>query len=139
MNGPDAAKTILGHGRAFTKSAFYSPFGLPGKSNLFSEPTNTGHAVMRRRLSALYSTSTLLSYEVFIDSCTATLVRKFREFAEARKRVNLPDFMQLYAFDMIAEITVSPGGPLRALLATTPRKGGLILIDPSDRLARILG
>lgn len=107
MDDSDAIKTILGHSRAFAKSAFYRPFGMPDKTNLFSEPENTNHAAMRRHISMLYSTSTLLSYEVFIDSCTSILVTKFREFARAGRRVHMPDFMQYYAFDVIGEITVS--------------------------------
>lgn len=111
MDGPDAVKTILGHSRAFAKSAFYSTFGMPDKTNLFSEPTNAKHATMRRHLSMLYSTSTLLSYEVFIDSCTSILMKKFREFAETGRRVHMPDFMQYYAFDVVGEMTVSPIQP----------------------------
>ena len=114
MDGSDAVKTILGHGRAFAKSAFYSPFGMPNKTNLFSEPTNAKHAVMRRHLSMLYSTSTLLSYDVFIDSCTGILIKKVREFAKAGRKVRMHDFMQYYAFDVIGEMTVSPpAAPLR--------------------------
>lgn len=119
VNGLDAVKTILGHGRAFPKSAFYSTFGMPNKTNLFSEPTNAKHAMMRRHLSKLYSTSTLLSYEIFIDSCTSILVEKLREFAKAGKRVHIPDFMQYYAFDVVSEMTVSTSSHILCGHSTT--------------------
>ena len=107
VSDPSAIRTILGHGAGFSKSAFYAPFGAPDRYNLFSEPKNAKHAAMRRRISMLYSTSALLSYEGFVDSCTSTLMSKFREFAKAGVKVPMCSFLQYYAFDVIGDITVS--------------------------------
>lgn len=51
--------------------------------------------------------TTLLSYESAVDDQNTVLERKFREFARQGRTINLPSFMQFYAFDVVANITVS--------------------------------
>lgn len=51
--------------------------------------------------------TTLLSYEEFVDSCTTELCGKLRKFAIDDRLIDIPQWMQFYAFDVIGEISVS--------------------------------
>ncbi|USW55637.1 Putative cytochrome P450 [Septoria linicola] len=95
-----AIKKIYGHGSKFVKSTFYIPFGQPDptKANLFNDLDPHSHAQARRQVAALYSMSTMVSYEQFVDRCTDVLVSKFSMFAEKAQALD--------AFDVIGEITV---------------------------------
>ena len=98
---------MLGHARSYDKTAFYSAFAVPRSDNLFSVSSSDGHAKMRRHISGAYTTSALLSYEEFVDNCNAILKEKFSGFAETGRQVDMREFFQFYAFDVIGEITVS--------------------------------
>jgi len=59
--------------------------------------------------------TSLLSYEPFVDSQNAVLCEKLREFAVAGSLVDIPKWMQFYAFDVIGEMTVGePFGMMNA-------------------------
>ena len=63
------------------KSRFYHPFGLPDEYNLFSVPSIAAHAKVRRPLAQLCSQTTLLSYEPFVNTFNAILLKRLDEFA----------------------------------------------------------
>jgi len=50
--------------------------------------------------------TSLLQYEPFVDDCSATLHHRFSEFAARGEVIDVPHWMQCYAFDVITEITV---------------------------------
>ena len=104
-----ACKTVYGHGASFPKSDFYHAFGNPdrNRNDLFSVQDPKIHASMRRMVASLYSVTTLLSYEKFVDDINRVLIAKLREFNQRGRVINIPKWMQFYAFDVIGEITVS--------------------------------
>lgn len=106
LNSGEAAKVILGHRSALDKSSYYHTFGQPDAYNLFSESRLGVHATIRRPLAHLYSQTALVSYEPFVDTCNSILLKRFEEYAEKGKILNLRETMQFYAFDVIGEITV---------------------------------
>lgn len=91
-----AVKTIYGHGSKFEKSAFYSPFGSPDKANIFTERVPHRHAMARRQVASLYSMSTMVSYEQFVDRCTDVLMAKLKLFADKKQLLDIPTWMQFY-------------------------------------------
>lgn len=50
--------------------------------------------------------STMVNYEGAVEKMNVILMRKFREFAESKRLIQLPVFLQYYAFDVISYITV---------------------------------
>lgn len=50
--------------------------------------------------------TTIVNYEGAVERINAVLMRKFGEFADTLRLVDLPVFLQYYAFDVIASITV---------------------------------
>ena len=107
-------KLIYGHGSKFVKANFYHAFGNPDttKGDLFSERNTRQHAVLRRGVANLYSVTSLLSYERFVDKCNQELCEKFKIFATSGRVVDIPQWMQYYAFDVIGEITVRLEDPV---------------------------
>lgn len=109
IKDPSAVKTIYGHGTKFAKSSYYDPFGHtdPNMKDLFSETNVAKHSRDRRKVASLYSMSTLLSYEAFVDKVNTELCGHLFEKAKSKAKFSVPVWMQFYAFDVIGEITVS--------------------------------
>ena len=55
----------------------------------------------------MYTMSSMVSYEPAVDEMTHVCVRKLKEFAKEGRLVDIPHWMQYYAFDVIGAITVS--------------------------------
>jgi hypothetical protein len=51
--------------------------------------------------------TSLVAYEPYVDISNATLMAKFEKFAATDQVINIPDWMQFYAFDVVGEFTVS--------------------------------
>ncbi|KAF7128513.1 hypothetical protein CNMCM5793_003301 [Aspergillus hiratsukae] len=109
IDDPEAAKIIYGPGSRFEKSSWYtvwSPTFL-AHVNLFSLRDSKSHAAERRKLSGLYSMSTLLRYEPYVDNCVSILRDRLDEAAKHRVSLSMNHWMQCFAFDVIGEITFS--------------------------------
>lgn len=59
----------------------------------------------KKRFSALYSLSSLVSYEPFVDRCVDLFLDRLREFSHSKKEIDLGYWMQCYTFDVIGCIT----------------------------------
>jgi len=57
--------------------------------------------------------SALTQLEPFVDECSSILRKRFTEFANQKKTINMAHWMQCYAFDVVGEITVRPPHHLR--------------------------
>lgn len=65
------------------------------------------HAETRKRLQGLYSMSSLLSYESYVDSCIDIFLEKLSGFAQSGATIDLAHWFQGSAFDVLGEITYS--------------------------------
>ncbi|CAG8941411.1 unnamed protein product [Penicillium salamii] len=75
--------------------------------NIFSTRDVAYHRTQRRNVASGYSLSSLLESESAIDSCTALFVSQMSKFADQKTPVNLGNWLQYYAFDVIGEVTFS--------------------------------
>ncbi|KXH44933.1 hypothetical protein CNYM01_07071 [Colletotrichum nymphaeae SA-01] len=109
IDDPAMARVIYGIASPLPKSGWYDAWGDPRipNHNLFSARDRAVHGLMRRKVASMYSMSTIKSYEPYVDSCVALLLKRFDEFAESGEAFDLQQWMQCYAFDVIGEITVS--------------------------------
>ncbi|KAL1876477.1 hypothetical protein Daus18300_002721 [Diaporthe australafricana] len=109
LDDPAAVKTIYGLGTAFTKGPWYTTSGLPFKKdwNLFQMPENDRHIESRKRLAGLYTMSSLVKMETQVDDCIDLIETRFRELAKTGASLDLQQWMQCYAFDVIGNITVA--------------------------------
>jgi hypothetical protein len=73
----------------------------------------------RKRFSSLYSMSSLVHYEEFVDQCADVFFDRLGEFADRDVKFNLGEWFQFYAFDVIGEITYGERfGWLPSIIAT---------------------
>ncbi|KAJ2990879.1 hypothetical protein NUW58_g2738 [Xylaria curta] len=107
---PEALKTIYGHGTDFSKSEWYSAFNLPRpysieRWNMFATSDSKLHAKQRRPFMSMYSMSSLLSYEPYVDECADLFTQRLTEFAHGGKVIDMGHWLQCFAFDVIGLMT----------------------------------
>ncbi|KAL3480447.1 cytochrome P450 [Aspergillus californicus] len=107
INDRAALKTIYGTGTKFAKSAWYEGWKHPSPERwtLFPDRDIKRHGETRKRFSSLYSMSSLVNYEAFVDQCADVFFQRLGEFADRDVKFNLGEWFQFYAFDVIGEIT----------------------------------
>lgn len=113
FDDPSAMKPVYGIGSRFAKSDWYQGFRAPGITNIFAEQDMKRHADERKQFQHVYSLSSLVLYESFVDECADMLVQRLRERAaeasttgSSRPRaVDMAHWFQAYAFDVIAYLT----------------------------------
>lgn len=105
---PSGVKTLYELGGKYSKSDYYKPVQLrePDRQNIFAIQDNDLHKDRRRKISSLYTMSSMVSYEKAVDEMTRLCIRKMHQYAEQGRLINIPQWMQYYAFDVIGEITV---------------------------------
>ncbi|KAJ4322848.1 pisatin demethylase [Fusarium piperis] len=137
FNTPQAVKTIYRIGNAFPKSRYYDPFGTPDFHNLMNALDNKDHAALRKQIASLYTMSALLSYEHSVDAQTNILKEKFLAFANRGETVDLPQFLQFYAFDVIGTITI--GKSMGMMESNTDMYGTCQALDGMWHYIAVLG
>lgn len=122
-----AVKTVYGTGSRFPKSDWYLGWKHPSPDSwtLFSDRNVRRHglyffffplvcfcdilthrpAETRKRFSSLYSMSSLVNYEEFVDHCADLFAARLTGFSETRETFDLHHWFQCYAFDVIGEMT----------------------------------
>lgn len=109
IDDPEAFKTIYDRNSGWAKGEFYTPWNVGSNAdntNLFSERQIDRHSEMRRKVAAMYSVTSLVSYETYVDECTTLLHKHFHAFALKGSVINFARWCQCYAFDAITAITV---------------------------------
>ncbi|CBF81681.1 protein CYP5080D1 [Aspergillus nidulans FGSC A4] len=108
ISDPSAVKPVYGHGTKFIKSEWYKAWNVtpdPDQTNLFSEQVSQRHAENRRKVASMYSMSSLVAYEPYVDNCIAVFKQRLNEISVQGKTVDMAHWLQCYAFDVIGEIT----------------------------------
>ncbi|KAJ5731666.1 uncharacterized protein N7483_006174 [Penicillium malachiteum] len=100
-----AIKTVYGSGSKFPKSAWYDGWKHPQQWTVFADRDIKRHSDTRKRFTSLYSMSSLVSYEPFVDRCIDIFFARLDEFATKKQSFNLGHWFQCYAFDVIGDIT----------------------------------
>ncbi|KAK6073810.1 hypothetical protein SCUP515_06732 [Seiridium cupressi] len=100
-----AMKSLYSHRQNTAKSSWYNAWAVPGGSAaLFAERDKKLHGFLRKRVSHAFSVSSLLTMEEYIQSCLDTFVAKMDKFAKAQSDVNMSDWTNALAFDVIGEL-----------------------------------
>ncbi|KAM5343954.1 hypothetical protein ACJ41O_012491 [Fusarium nematophilum] len=112
ISDPLAAKSIYAHGRALLKSSWYDSWGDPNTHNwsIFSDRDEKRHGANRRLYQSMYSMSSLVHYEGYVDECADLFTQRLLEMSGARGvagPVDMGHWFQCYAFDVIGMITYS--------------------------------
>lgn len=102
-------KMIYGIGSKFPKGDWYQGWKHPSPARwtLFPDQDIKRHAETRKRFQGMYSLSSLLSYEPYVDRCVDIFLDKLSAFSKSGKTMDLAHWFQCYAFDALGEITYS--------------------------------
>ncbi|KID78346.1 Pisatin demethylase [Metarhizium brunneum] len=109
IDAPEAVGTVYGIASKMPKSDWYEGWKHPSPDRwtLFPDRDIQRHAETRRRFQGLYSMSSLVSYEGYVNECTDILQRRLSEFARHGSIIDMTHWFQCYAFDVIGNITYS--------------------------------
>lgn len=91
------------------KTAFYPiqciSWQKKPQMNLFSTRNDQYHRDQKKLVANSYSLTSLLDMEFAVDSCTKLLIQRLDEYATQSKPVDLGEWMQYYAFDVVGEFS----------------------------------
>ncbi|KAK6392882.1 hypothetical protein LTR65_002964 [Meristemomyces frigidus] len=100
-----AIKTIYGAGTGFRKSSWYSVWQGHRKFDLFAERDERIHGQQRRLISRTYAMDSLRTLEPFVDDAVKVFLDNMSERQD--QVIDMGNWVQLFAFDVIGEITFS--------------------------------
>ncbi|KAL4878051.1 cytochrome P450 [Aspergillus karnatakaensis] len=111
VGDPAAIKTIYAINNGFTKTAFYpiqaARYDKKPMMNLFATRDETYHSRIKRPVAHSYSMATLVELEPKIDHVSKIFMRKLMESASDNRLIDLGEWLQWYAFDVIINLTFS--------------------------------
>ncbi|PLB43463.1 cytochrome P450 monooxygenase [Aspergillus steynii IBT 23096] len=105
VSDPAAIKRIYGIKSGFTKTDFYLPFRSPFARypDHFTATDEKSHASRRKIVNHIYSMTSILQAEKYVDLCTEVLLKRFGEMADQQAAVDLFQWARMYAYDVIGE------------------------------------
>ncbi|RDW72398.1 cytochrome P450 [Aspergillus mulundensis] len=106
---PAAIKTLYGTKAGTMKTDFYLAFRPPWARfpDHFSSPGGKEHGDRRRIVSSVYSMSSILQSERYIEACIDVWERKLDEMADRKESFDLWLWTRMYAYDVIGELFFS--------------------------------
>jgi cytochrome P450 len=107
ISTPD--KVVYGIASKFPKGAWYDAWKHPSPNRwtLFPDRNIQRHNDTRKRFQAMYSLSSVVHYETYVNECLQLFADQMRQFATTGEKVDLAHWFQCYAFDVIGHITYS--------------------------------
>lgn len=107
INEPD--KAVYGIGSKFAKSDWYEGWKHPSPDRwtLFPDRDMKRHSETRKRFQNLYSMSSLVSYETYVEECLEIFLKKMESFSRSDTSLDMAHWFQCYAFDVMGDITYS--------------------------------
>ncbi|KAF2094901.1 cytochrome P450 [Rhizodiscina lignyota] len=100
-----AIRKIYGPGSKFRKSDWYSVWQGHRKFDLFAERNESIHGAQRKLVARAYAMETLKDLEEYVNNATRVFIQRMDEMQD--QVVDMGKWVQLYAFDVIGEITFS--------------------------------
>jgi cytochrome P450 len=109
IDSPSVVKSVYGISSKFAKSDWYDAWRHPDpqRATLFTQRDIKKHGEQRRKFQALYSMSSMVHYEPFVDDCLGLFRQRMDEVVADGQPVNMAHWVQCYAFDVIACVTYS--------------------------------
>ncbi|KIX09183.1 uncharacterized protein Z518_00262 [Rhinocladiella mackenziei CBS 650.93] len=107
INYPD--NNVYGIGSKFKKNDWYEGWKHPSPDRwtLFPDQDIKRHAETRKKFQNLYSMSSLVSYEKYVDECIDIFLQKMASFSQSGESIDMAHWFQCYAFDVMGDITYS--------------------------------
>ncbi|OQV05157.1 hypothetical protein CLAIMM_09941 isoform 1 [Cladophialophora immunda] len=108
-NDPKAVELLYSISSKFPKTDFYRLFGFPDVYGIhqFSVLDNALHNKLSRHTSAAFAMTSIVELEQYVDSSVEYLVTRIQELGTKGIPMNMAQWFQWYAFDVIGELTLS--------------------------------
>ncbi|KAA8907976.1 cytochrome P450 [Sphaerosporella brunnea] len=106
VSDPAAMKQIYAVNAGYTKTDFY-PTQAPNLSphgDSFTQLDEKKHTYRRRMISHIFSMSSVMEGEKFIDNATAAYFQVIEEHAQKGEKMEMGHWLHMYAFDIIGEL-----------------------------------
>ncbi|KAL0262176.1 hypothetical protein SLS55_003615 [Diplodia seriata] len=109
VGDPKEIANIYGLNKGYTKSGFYPIQSISWhkqpQMNIFSTRDEKYHHDQKRPIASAYSLTSLLAKEDAVDSCSKLFMQQLGSFVDKNKPVDLGQWLQYYAFDVIGELS----------------------------------
>lgn len=111
IGNPRVIQAVYGTGANLPKSDFYKVLQplAHGRvvQGLFNTQDEALHRALKRPIAGIYSMTNLVSFEPYVDTTIAALLRQLEAKARAGQTLDLGAWLQFFAFDVMGEITFS--------------------------------
>ena len=112
VSDPAEIPNIYGFNGEFSKSDFYRvlSFYVKGKAipGLFATQDEDIHRLLKRPIAGIYSMTNVVSFEPYVDSTIRVFFDQLdKRFVHTNEVCNFDVWLQMFAFDVIGEITFS--------------------------------
>lgn len=90
------------------KTDFYPIWGAPQISkqpDQFTCIDEKEHTRYRKIVAPVYSLANVLKHEDYISKCTSLFLERMTEFADKGEKVDIGEWLQMYAFDVVGELS----------------------------------
>ncbi|KAL2822160.1 cytochrome P450 [Aspergillus cavernicola] len=106
ISDPHAIRTIYGIKSGFSKTDFYLAFRPPWARfpDHFSATDEKQHAERRRIVSSVYTMTSILQSEKYMEKCIDVWIEKLGEMADRKESFELWEWARMYAYDIIGEL-----------------------------------
>ena len=102
----ETVRQLYGAGTKFVKTSWYSTWQLPGAPNYFSVQDNEQHAQMRKKATILFSMSSMITYQAFVDDCVEEFCHRMREISVQPEPVmDMGYWYRCFAADAIGKVS----------------------------------
>jgi cytochrome P450 len=101
----DALKRLYGHGKSAKKTPWYSTWEIPGASTaFFAQQDPKYHAFLRKRVSHVYSMTSIVAMEPYIQGCLDLMLQLLQKYADNGEAVDMSEWTNAFAYDVVGEI-----------------------------------
>ncbi|KAH7019616.1 cytochrome P450 [Ilyonectria destructans] len=121
---PDAIKIVYTVKGSWAKTDFYTNYApnISVHGDVFTQLDSKTHSARRRQVNALYSMTSILEAERYVDNCGVAFLEALDEAALAGKPINLTEWLQMYTFDTTTAGAMPYLRPLVPLLQYTNKR-----------------
>ncbi|KAI1611223.1 cytochrome P450 [Exophiala viscosa] len=105
----DTMKALYSHRQNTPKSWWYNVWIIPGAAQgFFAIRDRKLHGFLRKRVSHMFSVTSLVTMETYIQSCMDVFMSKMSQFEAQGKTVEIGNWTNALAFDVIGELGYGP-------------------------------
>lgn len=101
----ETLKNLYGHGKPAKKTPWYSTWEIPGAATaFFAQQDPKYHSFLRKRVSHVYSMTSIVAMEPYIQGCLDLMLQLLRKHADAGNIVDISEWTNAFAYDVVGEI-----------------------------------